>query len=409
VLTWGTVLVGLAVLVYGVSEVTDAAVHARRGERVPAGAESTDEPVPGDTDPLPAGWRLAVVAAGVAVVVVGIAIATVQSVRTDPAVATAGTAGSGQVCNGHAELCDLRYDEVAYVTAHNAMSAADAPGWFLAEQPHGVSAQLDGGVRGLMLDVWQARPAGDYVSSLAVDQSEGRAQLEEAFGSEVVDSALRVAESITGPPTGPPALYLCHGLCEIGSTPFASTLDALRVWLDANPDEVVTVIVENHVPAEQVGEAVISAGLEPYLHTPSDTWPTLGEMTRSGQRLVVMTEEGSGQTTYPWLVNAFAHVQDTPYTFSSVDDFSCEPNRGPSDAPLLLVNHWLSGFANLVSAARTVNAADVLQPRLEQCADEREAPVIFVGVNYYDLGAVSAVVDELNGVSGAGGGEASQS
>jgi len=217
----------------------------------------------------------------------------------------------------------------------------------------------------------------------------------------VVDSALRVAEAITGPPTGPPALYLCHGLCELGATPFASTLDALRVWLDAHPDDVVTVIVENHVPAEQVGDAVVAAGLEPYLHTPGDDWPTLKEMTSSGQRLVVMTEEGSGGTAYPWLVNAFTHVQDTPYTFPSVDDFSCAPNRGPADAPLLLVNHWLSGFANLVSAARTVNAEDVLEPRLEQCARERETPVTFVGVNYYDLGDVSAVVDALNGVSAA--------
>ena len=45
-----------------------AAVPARRGERPPAATEPTDEPIPGDTDPLPAGWRLALVAAGVAVV-----------------------------------------------------------------------------------------------------------------------------------------------------------------------------------------------------------------------------------------------------------------------------------------------------------------------------------------------------
>jgi hypothetical protein len=125
-------------------------------------------------------------------------------------------------------------------------------------------------------------------------------------------------------------------------------------------------------------------------------------MITSGRRLVVLTEEGSGAPTYPWLRNAFALVQDTPYTFPDVDDFSCEPNRGPPDAPLLLVNHWLSGFTSLVSAAEQVNVAEVLGERVQQC--ERECGLLpnFVGVNFYTIGDVLAVVDDLNGVGAAG-------
>ena len=76
-------------------------------------------------------------------------------------------------------------------------------------------------------------------------------------------------------------------------------------------------------------------------------------------------------TAAPWLVNGFEHTQDTPYTFPTVESFSCDPNRGPDDAPLLLLNHWLSGFTDLVSDAQLVNARDVLLPRAEQCQDER--------------------------------------
>ena len=407
-LTYAMVVLGLGVLVYGVSEVTDAAVRARRGEPEPATAggpsgppATPPAPPSGDTDRLPAGWALGLLAAGVAVVAAGVGAWVVQSVRTEPVSAVAASAGSGAVCNGHAELCERAYDEVAYLTTHNAMSAADAPGWFLAEQPHGITDQLDGGARALMIDVWTGVPAGDGVSSLAVDQSEGRAQLEEAFGPEVVDSALRVVEAIIGEPSGPPALYMCHGLCEIGATPLAPTLSAIRTWLDTHPDEVVTLLVENHVPASEVAAAFVEAGLEPYVLTPGEQWPTLAEMTTSGRRLVVMTEEGDGGTDNPWLRNAFELVQDTPYTFPSPDDFSCEPNRGPADAPLLLVNHWLSGFTNLVSAAETVNVADVLEPRVAQCARERGQPVIFVGVNFYSVGDAGAVVDALNGVGDA--------
>lgn len=393
-LTWGTVLVGLAVLVYGVSEITDAAVGARLGEAEQARPEPSS-----DEDTLATGWSLGLIAAGVVVLLGAGAFWAVQSVRTQPADALALVVGEGEVCNGHAELCDRRYDEVSYVTTHNAMSVADEPGWFLAEQPHGITAQLDGGARGLMIDVWQARPAGEYVSSLAVNLTEGRAELEQSFEPEVIDSALRVVETVIGPPTGPPALYMCHGLCEIGATPLAPTLDSLRVWLETNPDEVVTVIVENHVPAGQIAEAFVAAGLEPYLHTPDATgWPTLQQMITSGQRLVVMTEEGSGSPTYSWLRNAFELVQDTPYTFPSAQDFSCEPNRGPADAPLLLVNHWLSGFANLVSAAEQVNVDAVLGERVHECRSERDLLPNFVGVNYYSIGDVLAVVDDLNEV-----------
>ena len=392
-LTWGAVLVGLAVLVYGVSEVTDAAVRARSGEAV-------QEPEPaGDTDTLTTGWSLGLLVAGVAIVVVGASIWLVQSVRTDPALATSVALGDGTVCNGHPELCRRGYDEVAYLTTHNAMSAADASGWYLAEQPHGITAQLDGGARALMIDVWKARPAGEYVSSLAVNLTEGRAELEEAFSAEVVASAERVVDEVVGPPTGPAALYMCHGLCEIGATALAPTLSGLRSWLDAHPNEVVTLIVENHVPATEIGGAVADAGLEPYLHTPDEEdWPTLGEMTTSGRRLVVLTEEGSGGASYPWLPNAFALTQDTPYTFPTPQDFSCEPNRGPPEAPLFLVNHWLSGFANLVSAAEQVNVDEVLGARVEQCRDERGLFPTFVGVNYYSIGDVQEVVDDLNGV-----------
>lgn len=391
-LTWGAVLVGLAVLVYGVSEVTEAAVGARAGE--------PDEPVAaGDTDPLTTGWALGLLAAGV-VLVLGVGVAlVVQGVRTEPAQASAASTGTGEVCNGFAELCERPYDEVSYVTTHNAMSAADEPGWYLAEQPYSVVRQLDGGARAVMIDVWKARPAGDYVSSLAVNLTEGRAQLDESFDPQVVDAALRLVESVIGPPTGPAALYMCHGLCEIGATELAPTLDAVRVWLDTNPDEVVTVIVENHVPAADIAQAVVDAGLEPYLHTPdADAWPTLREMVTSGRRLVVVTEEGSGGQAHPWLRNAFELTQDTPYTFATPDDFSCRPNRGGEDAPLLLVNHWLSGFDSIVSAAEQVNTVDVLGQRVEQCQRERGMLPNFVGVNFYDIGDVAQVVDDLNGV-----------
>ena len=110
-----------------------------------------------------------------------------------------------------------------------------------------------------------------------------------------------------------------------------------------------------------------------------------------------MVEEGDGGDEAPWLVNGFEHTQDTPYTFPTFDSFSCDLNRGPPDAPLLLLNHWLSGFTELVSSAQLVNDRDVLLPRAEKCAAERGTIPNFVAVNYVAIGDVYDVVDTLNG------------
>ena len=343
----------------------------------------------GDESPERSGWRPATIAvaalAGLAVIA-GVVWLARPGRDVDAAEVVA---GEGTVCNGHAELCDRPFDEVAYVASHNAMSAATEPGWFLAEQADSIPVQLDQGVRALLVDVWSGMPAGTVVRTAPGSYDEARAIAEEELGPEVVVAAQRLADSVAGQATGAEARFLCHGLCETGSTPFLEMLEQLRGWMIANPDEVVTLFIEDHVDAGLIAADVETAGLLDFVYDPStgDPWPTLGEMIRSGRRLVVMVEEGNGGDSAPWLVNGFEHTQDTPYTFPTVESFSCDRNRGPDDAPLLLLNHWLSGFTSLVTDAQLVNASDVLLPRAEQCAGERQLPN-FVAVNYVAIGDV---------------------
>ena len=54
--------------------------------------------------------------------------------------------------NGVKKLQARRYDEVAYATAHNAMSNS-AEGWLFPNEAHGLTRQLSDGVRAFMLDV----------------------------------------------------------------------------------------------------------------------------------------------------------------------------------------------------------------------------------------------------------------
>ena len=57
-------------------------------------------------------------------------------------------------CNGFQALCGLRYNQVSYLTAHNAFNAGDE-GFSLPNQNQGLTGQLNGGVRALMLDVYE--------------------------------------------------------------------------------------------------------------------------------------------------------------------------------------------------------------------------------------------------------------
>ncbi len=50
-------------------------------------------------------------------------------------------------CNGYAQLCDRRLDEVVFAGMHNSMSAADTPGWLIANQDRDVAQQLNDGIR----------------------------------------------------------------------------------------------------------------------------------------------------------------------------------------------------------------------------------------------------------------------
>ena len=311
-------------------------------------------------------------------------------------------AADDTACNGHVELCDRSFDEVAFAGTHNSMSAADQPGWFLAEQPHGILRQLDDGIRVLLIDSWygQRTQREGVVATSAESREAALAEAEATYGASVVQSALRLRDALDLTPTGPVTPYLCHALCELGSTEWEPLMEDVRDWLDRNPREVVTFFIQDEVTPADTAALVERAGLLPYTYVPEagKPWPTLGEMISSGKRVVFLLENASGGAENPWLIDSRVEVQDTPYSYSNSSQFTCDLFRGTADAPLFLVNHWLSNYATRVIDAAQVNAADVLEPRLEQCQTERGRLPNFVAVDNYDQGDLFGAVDRLNGV-----------
>jgi hypothetical protein len=309
-------------------------------------------------------------------------------------------AAGGDGCNGYVQLCDRPYNDVAFVATHNSMSAADEPGWFIPEQPTGLIGQLDAGVRVLLIDTWYGQPTSTpgLIATAPGSHQAALAEAERLFGAAAVTSALRLRDALSPKPTGPEAPYLCHGLCEIGATKFEPVMAAVHAWLDAHPRQVVTFFIEDYVSPADTATVFRQAGLLPdvYTHHPGQAWPTLGQMINSGHRVVVLMENHGGGATNPWLQQGFDVVQDTPFSNSTAESLSCKLNRGSARNPLFLVNYWLSQFQSLVTAARDINAYNVLMPYLQRCETERHHLPNFVAVNYYNEGNVFQAVDKLN-------------
>ncbi|MDQ1249226.1 MAG: hypothetical protein QG597_3600 [Actinomycetota bacterium] len=395
------VVAGLLIVLAGMAEISRLAAA-----RIAAEESSGD-----DVDPVPRRWLVTAGAgAGVAVLLgAGVALAAAPPATQAPSEVVAAVNDPNGPCNGAVELCDRRYNDIAFPAAHNAMSAADLPGWYLPEQPTSLVGALQAGVRVLLFDTWYGQQTDRGVITVPGDRAAAEAQAREQFGDATVDSALRVTDAVRSDPTGAVRPYMCHTLCELGATDLEESMAGVHAWLQNNPREVVSFFIQDVVTPADTAAVLTRTGLADMAYTPraGEPFPTLREMIDADTRLVVLMENEGGGATYPYLLPGFEWVQETPYTFATVADFTCAANRGPADAPLFQLNHWLAGFGTLVSDAALVNATGVLGPRADQCQAERGQIPNFVAVNYYNLGGLFDVVDQLNGVGAHAPGTAS--
>lgn len=293
-----------------------------------------------------------------------------------------GISAGTQVCNGSAQLCSRRYDQVTYPASHNAMAASQDD--FLGpDQDLDLIGQLNLGIRALLIDVHT------WSTPTQVAQ----------FLNTLPPAERAVIEPFTRGATRPRAgLWLCHNVCQLGSLELTAQLHRLRHWLDANPREVLTLIVQDQAPAAQIMAAFADAGLSDYPLTPPEppdrSWPTLADMIDSGHRLVVLTERQDQPGTA--FRRLFRYVSDTSFRVRNANGFTCAPNRGDVTAPLLLINHWVARTSGSRYAASVVNTRRSLLAHVRLCQAARLRRPTFVAVDFVSIGDLVATVAELN-------------
>jgi len=199
-------------------------------------------------------------------------------------------------CNGHASLCTRSYSNITHLATHDSAFIGGLPN---SNQNLPLTRQLDAGIRFLTAQTHKS-----------------------IFYDEV---------------------KLCHTSCLLkdgGS--LESYLLVLREWVEEHPTEVVTLLLTNgdFLPKSAFIPAFQGAGIVPYAYIPDlevhkaddkSTWPTLGEMLRRGQRVVVFMDYGADdhvvdqkendtnnngtdfQNETPYLLPEFTYFWETPF------------------------------------------------------------------------------------------------
>lgn len=161
-------------------------------------------------------------------------------------------AAAPKTCNGQPTYCTRKYSQLTHLGAHDSPFVGPLP---QHNQNLEVTEQLDLGIRFLQGQTHKALDENDPIR-------------------------------------------LCHTSCLLEDAgTLVSFLETVKTWLDAHPDEVVTLLLTNgdNLPVSRFDQAFAEAKVNEYAFVPEgspdvlamDAWPTLGSLIEGNKRMVV--------------------------------------------------------------------------------------------------------------------------
>jgi hypothetical protein len=289
--------------------------------------------------------------------------------------ATAPTSTNTQPCNNYVEFCERSYGNITEVGTHN--SPFVRKNSIAANQQYEVEEQLNDGVRFLQAQMqWR---------------------------------------------TNDTAPHFCHTTCDIlDAGPITEWLTKVKTWVDNHPYDVVTILLENgnYSTPDKYVPYIESTGILKYAYTPPlvpmsrSSWPTLSQMILTGKRVVFFLDYMANQTTYPWWMDEFSQMWETPFDPTDTT-FPCTVQRPPdldtnsSKTRMYLMNHNLNVEVSLLGVSFTVPAVSVLNLTnavsgngslglaANNCLSTWDVPPNVLNVDYYNFGNYNGSVFEV--------------
>jgi hypothetical protein len=309
-------------------------------------------------------------------------VTTSASTTTQAAGATSTVA-----CNNSPLLCDRNYNNITHMGAHDAAFLRDQSTSFSlsGNQFYNATVALSAGIRLL------------------------QAQVHNLNGT----------------------LELCHTSCSLLDGGSLETfLAAIKTWMDANPNEVVTLLLVNSddEDASSFGSVFTSSGLSKYGYTPTTTsgpmatWPTLQTLISADTRLVTFIASITYDSSYPYLLPEFNYVFETTFGVTSLDGFNCTLQRPStlssstaaiSSGYLGLINHFADTseafsitIPDVTDIATTnspsTNETGALGANGVECQSEWGEKPTFILVDFWNVGPSIETADNLNGITATG-------
>jgi hypothetical protein len=291
------------------------------------------------------------------------------------ATSTASQPVNTQPCNNYVEFCTRKYSNITNVAAHN--SPFVRPGNSGSNQELPVRNQLDDGIR-------------------------------------LIQAQIQWPNNASEP-------HFCHTSCDLlDAGPISEWLGEVVSWVEAHPYDVVTILLGNgnYSEVSQLAPYIEQTGIVKYAYTPPflpmalDDWPTLESMILRGKRVVMFLDYMADQTKYPWLLDEFSQMWESP--FDPQDrNFPCTVQRPPDlgeDAAkdrLYLLNHNLNVEFNVFGAQLLVPAVSLLNETnnvtgfgslglsANNCRSDWGRAPNFLNVDYYNYGGFPGSVFEV--------------
>lgn len=311
-------------------------------------------------------------------------LATLLSVAS---LTSAVPAARSTACNNSPDLCNKAYNEITYLGAHDIAFLRDSNTDFSisGNQFYNATVALSAGVRMLQAQV----------------------------------------HTLNG------VLELCHTSCSLlDAGSLQSFLSDIKFWMDNNPNEVVTLLLVNsdNNSTATFGSVFSASGIDQYGYTPTDTtgpqtnWPTLQTLITANTRLITFIASIDYSTTYPYLIPEFNYVFETPFSVTSLSNFTCDLNRPStlssasaaiSAGYMPLLNHFVDtveafnievpDVANITTTnSPSQNLTGSVGTVLNECASQYGIKPSFILVDFWNVAGPIAAVDALNGITATG-------